>query len=214
MNHFVEKFQDSQWVKLKDLNFSKKVVLKMVKGKSILDIGCGDGLLLEHIKKEGVIVKGIDISAKAIKLCKDRGLDCGQVDISHPLPFKNNSYEEVLLIDVLEHLFQPIEILKETHRVCREYVYISVPNFVSLPARIQVFLGKIPENNTPHDGHVYWMTHKEISRLLKATGFIIEEVVINTFWENLFMVKYIMRVLKKINPSLFGLSFVIKARKV
>ena len=214
MNHLIKKFQDSQWVMLKKLNFSKRIILKMVKGKNILDIGCGDGLLLEHIRKEGIIVKGIDISAKAISLCRKRGLDCDQVDIADSLPFGNNSYDEVLLIDVLEHLFQPREILIEAHRVCRKNVYISVPNFVSFPARIQVLLGKTPENNTPRDGHVYWMTYKEIIKLLVNTGFVIDKIVVNTFWENILIVKYIMRVLKKVNPSLFGLSFIIKARKI
>ena len=214
MNHLIKKFQDSQWIMLKKLNFSKRIILKMVKGKSILDIGCGDGLILEQLKRKGIVVKGIDISSKANNLCRKRGLDCDQVDIANTLSFKDNSYDEVILIDVLEHLFQPHEILIEAHRVCRKNLYISVPNFVSFPARVQVFLGKTPENNTPRDGHVYWMTYKEITKLLVNTGFVVDKIVVNTFWENILIIKYIMRVLKKINPSLFGLCFVIKARKI
>ena len=113
-------------------------------------------------------------------------------------------------LDVLEHIFQPLDVLKEAHRVCTDYVYISVPNFVSFPARIQVLLGQVPENNTARDGHAYWMTQAVITDLLEKSGFKIEKLIVNTFWEKFPLMKYI----KLLNPSFFGLSFIIKARKV
>lgn len=210
MSHSVEKFQNSQWVKLEKLNYSKRTILGMIEKGSIIDIGCGDGLLLEHLKNKGIAVKGIDISEKAISLCKDRGLDCVQGDITDRLPFADNAADGVMLIDVLEHIFQPAEVIREAHRITRSYLYISVPNFISLPARIQVMLGKVPENNTPRDGHVYWMTKEVITDLLTKNGFVIETIEVNTFWEKLFFMKW----LKNLNQSLFGLSFIIKAKKI
>lgn len=209
MSHSVEKFQNSQWKKLEKINFSKRTIISILKENNVLDIGCGDGLLMESLKKEkNIKITGIDISSKAIEICKSRGLNCIQGDITDTLPFADKSFESVLLIDVLEHIFQPLDVLKEAHRVCTGYVYISVPNFVSFPARLQVLLGKVPENNTPRDGHVYWMTKKVITSLLKEAGFEVEEIIVNTFWER------VMKYIKNINQSFFGLSFIIKAKRV
>jgi methionine biosynthesis protein MetW len=213
MSLSVERFQNSQWEKLNELNFSKRTILDMVKSGSVLDIGCGDGLLLEHLKNNGLVVSGIDISSTAINICKERGLDCIHGDISERLPFEDNLYDDVLLIDVLEHLFQPLDVLKEAERVSKKYVLISVPNFVSLPARIQVFLGNVPENNTPRDGHVYFMTLSVINSLLEKAGLKTEEIIVNTFWEKIPIIGQLMGVLKKVFPSLFALSFIIKAVK-
>lgn len=214
MSLSIERFQNSQWEKLNEINFSKRTILEMVKNGSVLDIGCGDGLLLEQLKNKGLTVSGIDISSTAINICKERGLDCIHGDISEKLPFEDNSYDSVLLIDVLEHLFQPIEVLKEARRISKGCVLISIPNFVSLPARAQVFLGRVPENNTPRDGHVYFMTMTVIQSLLKQSGFKIDEIVVNTFWEEIPIVGWGMAVLKKVFPSLFALSFIIKAVKI
>ena len=214
MGSSVEKFQDSQWIKLKELNFSKSTILKLVEVGSVLDIGCGDGILLENLVKAGCKGVGIDISGEAIKICKQRGLNCSQADITERLPFANNSFDSVILTDVLEHLFQPIDVLKEVHRVSKKYVLISVPNFASLPARIQMLFGRVPENNTPRDGHVYWMTHKVISKLLKDSGFEIEKVVVNSVWENKLIIGTFFKWIKNRFPSLFALSFIIKAKKI
>lgn len=214
MSSFIERFQNSQWKKLDEINFSKRAVLDLVREGSVLDVGCGDGLLLEQMKQKGLIVGGIDISSRAVSICKERGFDCKQGDIMETLPFEDNSYDSVILIDVLEHLFQPGEVLQEAYRVSKEHVVISVPNFVSLPARLQVLFGNVPENNTPRDGHVYWMTLNTIFSLLERADFKIEKLVTNTFWETVPVIGWLMVVLKKINPSLFALSFIIKAKKI
>lgn len=214
MGSSVERFQNSQWQKLGRLNFSKQTVLSLISSGSVLDIGCGDGILLEHLKQRGIVGTGIDISSKAIDICRERGLDCRQADITDTLPFENNSFDTVVLTDVLEHIFQPQELLREAHRVTRKYLYISVPNFASLPARIQVSLGRVPENNTPRDGHVYWMTEAVVRGLLHTAGFRVDLMITNTIWERIPLIGIVMNFLKKIWPSLFALSFIIRAEKI
>ena len=89
-----------------------------------------------------------------------------------------------------------------------------MPNFVSLPARLQVFFGKVPENSTPRDGHIYWTTYCGILNLLSRSSFEVEYVVSNTFWQDVLVVALFIRILKNIFPSIFALSFVIKAKKI
>lgn len=214
MGSSVERFQNSQWQKLGSLSFSKTTVLELLDKGDTLDIGCGDGILLERLKERGIKGVGVDISSEALKICKERGLECSQADIADKLPFADGSFDNVILTDVLEHLFQPGETLKEVYRITRSHIFIAVPNFGSLPARVQILFGKVPENNTPRDGHVYWMTHAVVLSLLKSASFEIEKMEVNTFWEKVPVVGFVMKRLKNIFPSLLALSFVVKAKKI
>src|ERR1043166_2084581 len=92
---------------------------------------------------------GLDISEQAVQKCKTAGLDARVFDFAgQPLPFQDRSFDSVVALDVLEHLYDPAQVLREAFRVSRKRVIVSVPNFNSLPARLQVLLGRVPENNT------------------------------------------------------------------
>lgn len=216
MLNSVQKFQNIGWeYPLELLGFNKKMVLDNFKEKSVLDIGCGDGFLLKKLleKNKNIKALGLDISPVAVEKAKENGVECVLSDITEKLPFGDNSFESVFLLDVLEHLFQPEPVLQEAVRVASSYVYISVPNFVSLPARIQVLLGRVPENNTLRKGHIFWTTRKVLHALIKKCGLEIEKEVTTTFWENKPVWGQIMKLLVKIRPELFTLAFAIKARK-
>ena len=213
----VQKFQNIGWEHpLEIMGFNKKMVMDNFRGKSIVDIGCGDGFLLKELlgKYKDIKVLGLDISSIALEKAKENGIESVLCDITERLPFEDNSFDSALLLDVLEHLFQPEPVLKEAVRVARDYVYISVPNFVSLPARIQVLLGKVPENNTLRKGHIFWVTRKVLHALIKKCGLTIEKEVFTTFWENKPLLGPVMRTLVKIKPELFSLAFAIKAKKL
>ncbi|OGM99544.1 MAG: hypothetical protein A2817_01150 [Candidatus Yanofskybacteria bacterium RIFCSPHIGHO2_01_FULL_39_8b] len=217
MAHSIQQFQNIGWEHpLELLGFNKKMVLNNFKEKSALDIGCGDGFLLKKLleKDKNIKVLGLDISPVAIEKAKKNGIECSLVDITEKLPFEDNSFESVFLLDVLEHVFQPEPVLKEAVRVASNYVYISVPNFTSLPARMQVLLGRVPENNTLRKGHIFWVTRKVLQDLIKNCGLKIEKEVITTFWENKPILGYIMKILGRLRPELFALAFAIKARKI
>ena len=192
------------------------MVLDNFKEKSVLDIGCGDGFLLKKLLERDKNIKalGLDISPVAIEKAKENGIECVLSDITERLSFSDNSFESVFLLDVLEHMFQPELVLKEAVRVASDYVYISVPNFVSLPARIQVLLGRVPENNTLRKGHIFWTTRKVIHLLIKNCGLEIEKEVFTTFWEDSPLLGSVMKMLVKIKPELFSLAFAIKAKKI
>lgn len=213
----IQKFQNIGWEHpLELLGFNKKMILDNFKEKSVLDIGCGDGFLLKKLleKNKNIKALGVDISPMAVEKAKENGIDCMLLDITERLPFEDNSFESVILLDVLEHMFQPELVLREAVRVASDHVYTSVPNFVSLPARIQVLLGKVPENNTLRKGHIFWTTRKVIHSLIKNCGLKVEKEVYTTFWENKPVIGIIMKALTRVKPELFTLAFAIKARKL
>lgn len=208
------RFQDSQWKKIEKLSYSKATLARVIPPGSTLDLGCGDGLLMEELGKRGIESLGLDLSSKAVELAKERGLEARVFDLTGRLPFEDNNFNNVILLDVLEHVYRPDEVLREAARVSKQYVFVSTPNFVSLPARLQVLLGKVPENNTPRDGHIYWMTAKVVDRLTRGAGLRLDASYNNTFWQNTPVVGGLTRFLVKVWPSLFALSFVIRLRKL
>ncbi len=201
----VQKFENERWGKNnQEICFRHREALKMIKSGKVLDVGCGDGLFLTMLKD--VDSEGVDISREGIEKCREKGLKVSLCDFSKDkLPFLNDEFDNVVVLDVLEHLYFPEKLLKEAKRVSKRNIIISVPNFNSLPARIQMFFGRIPENNTAHKGHVYWFNLKVLMKMLNDSGLKIIDTKMNTFWG--------LNFLTKILPSIFALSFVIKLKK-
>lgn len=215
MDKILSELENQYWKKHKQtFEFRHGAALNLIKSGPVLDIGCGDGLLLKTLKGREINGKGLDISKTAVEKCRKNNLEAVQFDISTgQLPFQNNEFKTVIALDVLEHLYEPEKLLKEIHKISGKYAVLSVPNFSSLPARIQTLMGKIPENNIPKKKHVYWMNLKTISSLLDKVGFKIEEIQMNTFWSKKPLLAIFAKFGLKLFPQAFALSFVIKAKK-
>lgn len=84
--------------------------------KAILDIGVGRGETLELIKARHKV--GIDISMEYLKTTRAKGIitieSCAEF-----LPFKSQSFDIIIMSDILEHVFSPLAVLSETRRVLK-----------------------------------------------------------------------------------------------
>ena len=108
-------------------------LLERLETGRMLDLGCGTGGVLRDWKGSGSCV-GIDRSALALQICARRGFTTlARGDLTQ-LPFRERSFDTVLLLDVLEHLEDDVDFLQKAARVCREggLLVISVPAFPSL----------------------------------------------------------------------------------
>jgi len=90
--------------------------------KQILDVGCGDGALSYLLAgKTGAFVIGIDSSDEAINFAKKKTENAKNVDFmkasAYYLPFKRDSFDYVISLDVIEHLRKPEKMLAEIKRV-------------------------------------------------------------------------------------------------
>ncbi len=94
---------------------------KEIRNKTILDVGCGDGVLSWMLFKRGAKVVGIDISKEAIGFAREK---CGNKEnlqfisaSAYQIPFEDNSFDYVISSDVIEHLGEPVRMISETRRV-------------------------------------------------------------------------------------------------
>lgn len=117
-------------------------------GKSVLDLGCGDGTLLSYlVDKKNIKATGIEISMAGVLSCISKGLMVYQGDIDEGLKdYSDNYFEFVCLNSTLEYVHNASLVLKEMVRVGRKAI-ISITNFSSLKLRFRfVFRGKLIGN--------------------------------------------------------------------
>ena len=206
----VKDFENERWrYTPQKLEFRHRAALSLVEKGPVLDVGCGDGLFLSLCKDRGIEAQGVDFSDVAVARCKERGLDARQADLAAgPLPFPDKSFPTVIALDVLEHVYEPEKLLQEMKRISSGAVIVGVPNFSSLPARLQVLLGKVPENNRPNKAHVYWFNWSVLLFLAKRAGLIPGRLEMNTFSP---LTHFSWAV--PLWPNLLALSFVLELRK-
>ena len=129
------------------LRLDHQVVLRWVgPGASVLDLGCGDGELLDLLVRErGARAQGIEINEQAIYQCVARGLSVFQEDIDNGLTgYGERSFDFVILNQSLQQVKKLDVVLQEALRVGRQ-VIVGFPNFAHYRARSQMFfLGKTP----------------------------------------------------------------------
>jgi len=115
-------------------------------GASVLDLGCGDGELLNLlIKEKQVSAQGIELSDHAVQQCVETGLSVFQEDIDTGLSeYSDKSFDYVILNQTFQQIKKPDFVLKEALRVGTKTI-VGFPNFVYVSARFQIFFkGKVP----------------------------------------------------------------------
>lgn len=151
----------------------------------VLDVGCGDGNTSSFlIKNKSCNVYGIDVSKTALSHAKRKGLKTKVVNLNYGcLPFGNNKFNVVLMIDVLEHLIDPVNILLEVKRVLRKggRLILSLPNFARFTNRLRMLFGDpvdILHWDKYGDGkeHFQWFTSRKIRHYLNLVDFDIHFV--------------------------------------
>ena len=114
-------------------------------GSRVLDLGCGDGALLDHLQRvRGCHGYGIEIADENVLACVKRGVNVIQLNLDEGLPmFGDNSFDVVLQVDTLQHLRNAETMLVETARVGRVGV-VAFPNFAHWPNRLSIARGRMP----------------------------------------------------------------------
>ena len=115
------------------------------RGSRVLDLGCGNGELLAHLREQRDCTGyGIEILDANVLACTQRGVNVIQLNLEEGLAiFGDQSFDVVLQLDTLQHLRNTENMLRETARVGRQGI-VSFPNFAHWPNRLSVMGGRMP----------------------------------------------------------------------
>jgi methionine biosynthesis protein MetW len=180
-----------------------QIILQWVQpGSAVLDLGCGDGDLLELLVREkGVKAQGIEINEQAIYRCVAKGLSVFHDDLDRGLSeYGDKTFDYVILNQTLQQVRKLDEALQEALRVGRE-VIVGFPNFAHWSARVQLFFrGKTPITPAlPYEWHdtpnLHFLSLSDFADYCGKRGIQIRR---HAFWNQ--------RGIVRIMPNLFGLS--------
>jgi methionine biosynthesis protein MetW len=130
---------------MSDATIQRAIAELVPKGSRVLDLGCGDGAMLDYLQRErGCTGYGIEIADANVLACIARGVNVIQLNLDEGLAiFEDASFDVVLQIDTLQHLRNAEIMLRETARVGRVGI-VAFPNFAHWPNRLSVLQGRMP----------------------------------------------------------------------
>jgi methionine biosynthesis protein MetW len=167
------------------LRRDQRLIAELVpEGARVLDLGCGDGALLERLRDErGAFVRGVEIDLSNVATCVARGLSVIQADLDEGLPaFRDDSFDVVVLSQTMQVVRRPRLVLTEMLRVAERGV-VSFPNFAHWKNRAHLALrGRMPVSKaipytwyeTPNIHHT---TIKDFRDFCEAAGAVVEREI-------------------------------------
>lgn len=135
---------------------------------ALLEIGCGDGTFLAAAARNGWCTSGLDFDAAAVAAARQRGVDA-QVGELTSGRYAAESFDAIVMNNVIEHLWNPRETLAECHRLLRPggRLVMVTPNFDSLGRRR---FGRNWRGLEP-PRHLYLYTARSLRSLCRRAGF-------------------------------------------
>ena len=124
------------------------------KNKRVLDVGCGDGTLMEYLKeKQRNDVRGLEPQKDLVQKCIAKGLPVIEGDAEKELiQFPKKSFDYVVLSQTLQAFFNPEEVLNQLLRIGKQTI-VTIPNFGYWKVRLHLlFKGTMPiTKNLPNE---------------------------------------------------------------
>ena len=162
-----------------------KVIAELLpKNVRVLDVGCGDGSLMDLlIKEKNIEARGLEIKEEYVKKCIYKGLSVIEGNAETELQqFPDQSFDYVVLSQTLQAFYNPEKVLKELLRVGKSAI-VSIPNFGYWKVRTSLLLfGKMPVTktlpntwfNTPN---LHMCTIKDLFNYCESQNIAIKKVI-------------------------------------
>ena len=150
-------------------------VNKYKQGGRILDIGCNRGFILANAAAWGWDSYGVEIVPWQTKLVeKEFPVKIFNTRLREVAPpFEDGFFDAITMIDIIEHFHEPVEDMKEVHRILKEdgFLLINTPDIGSAFAKVSGYDWMF---NKPEE-HLYLYDKSTLKKLLDKTGFKIAD---------------------------------------
>ena len=123
-----------------------KIISDLInKNSQVLDVGCGDGILMEFlIKAKKVNIRGIEISKTKVQNCIAKGLTIIEGNAEDDLKqFPEKSFDYVILSQTLQAFLNPEKVINELLRIGKQAI-VTIPNFGYWKIRLLMMAGRMP----------------------------------------------------------------------
>ncbi len=156
-----------------------KIISQLIDENSqVLDVGCGDGILMDYlIKEKKVNIRGIEISKTKVQNCIAKGLTIIEGNAEEDLQqFPNKSFDYVILSQTLQAFLNPEKVINELLRIGKQAI-VTIPNFGYWKIRLHLLLkGTMPVTRTLPDEwyntpNIHLCTIKDFVFFSKAKNF-------------------------------------------
>lgn len=153
-------------------------------GAKVLDVGCGDGELLQLLQRErNAKARGLEISQDGVNACVAKGLSVVQGDADKDLAFyPDRAFDVVILSKTIQAVRNPKAVLRELMRVSDRAI-VSMPNFGHWKVRLGLLTsGRMPVTETlPASWHesanIHLCTVRDFAELAASLGIHLERAV-------------------------------------
>lgn len=145
-------------------------------GSSVLDIGCGDGELLAHLREtKGVTAHGLEFSAAGRARAQEKGLDVQPCDLTSPDFSVEREVDYIVISEVLEHVPNPEEVLLKVRDRFRKRLIITIPNVGSIIDRLRLVFGRFAHQWVFHPSeHLRFWTITDFCFTCRQLGYTVE----------------------------------------
>ena len=189
-----------------------RIICKIIEpGSTVLDMGCGNGDLLELLRQEKKVKgQGIELNESAIFACVEKGISVFHMDFDSGLSsYPGQSFDYVILNRSLQETLHVEFVLQEALRVGKKVV-VGFPNFAHIRSRVQLFFrGKTPVTHAlPHPWYntpnLHFLSISDFERFTAARGV---KVLERYYYSGSLEVRFL--------PNLFAMDaiFVISGRR-
>ncbi len=124
-----------------------KIISELIENNTrVLDVGCGDGILMKHLKDiKNVDARGLEISKNNVQICISKGLSVIEGNAEKDLQqFPTLSFDYVSLSQTLQAFYDPEKVINDLLKVANKAI-ITIPNFGYWKVRLHLFIkGTMP----------------------------------------------------------------------
>lgn len=201
---------DKGFPDLKIVDYNTTIV-----GKKILNIGGGNAADTWFLAGKNQIT-ALDGSSVAVGQARAKGVAAQVVDVSQPLDFVDGNFDIVVIKDILEHIYNSLNLLQEAKRVVKPdgYIIISLPNHFYFPFRLRLLFGKnLIWKSLLHDHtksfeewnymHIRFFTWSGVKKMIRQVGLTVEK----SYWDFGTLAHYS-------DPLMYEYAFQLNAKQI